>query len=247
MDTTQKEVINLTNLPEDTSSQIFGDAESLRSMLMQYNCAIREVKTKLEVLSDEFSAQNQRNPIEFITSRVKSPKSIMQKLHRRNLPVTLESAEKNLYDIAGVRVICSFIDDIYSVADMLIEQDDVELVITKDYIKNPKPNGYRSLHLIIRIPVFFSDGKKNMPVEVQIRTIAMDFWASLEHDLKYKKVVPNVEAVQNELRHCADTIADTDMRMMKLRDEIDRMKVQEIAKFTAEKDEESEKSRAGER
>lgn len=144
-------------------------------------------------------------------------------------------------------MICSFVDDIYSVADMLIEQDDVELVITKDYIKNPKPNGYRSLHLIIRIPVFFSDGKKNMPVEVQIRTIAMDFWASLEHDLKYKKVVPNVEAVQNELRHCADTIADTDMRMMKLRDEIDRMKVQEIAKFTAEKDEESEKSRAGER
>ncbi|MGI6205532.1 MAG: GTP pyrophosphokinase [Anaerovoracaceae bacterium] len=236
MDNTQKEVISITNLPEDTS-QIFGAADSLKSMLMQYSCAIREVKTKLEVLSDEFSAQNKRNPIEFITSRVKTPKSIMQKLHRRNLPVTLESAEKNLCDIAGVRVICSFVDDIYSVADMLISQDDVELVKTKDYIKNPKENGYRSLHLIVKIPVFFSGGKKKIPVEVQIRTIAMDFWASLEHDLKYKKVVPNVEEVQRELKDCADTIANTDQRMMKLRDEIDRMKVQEVLKFSTETEE----------
>ncbi|MDD7408951.1 MAG: GTP pyrophosphokinase family protein [Anaerovoracaceae bacterium] len=238
MDNTQKELINLTNLPlanlpEDTGA-VFGAAESIKSMLMKYSCAIREVKTKLEVLSDEFSAQNQRNPIEFITSRVKTPKSIMQKLHRRGLPVTMESAQENLFDIAGVRVICSFVDDIYSVAGMLIDQDDVELVKTKDYIKNPKPNGYRSLHLIIRIPVFFSDGKRKMPVEVQIRTIAMDFWASLEHDLKYKKVVPNVEDVQRELKDCADTIADTDMRMMKLRDEIDRMKVEEEMKFTSD-------------
>jgi putative GTP pyrophosphokinase len=136
----------------------------------------------------------------------------------------MESAVQNLYDIAGVRVICSFVDDIYSVADMLTSQDDVTVLMVKDYIKNPKPNGYRSLHLIISIPVFFSQGKRDMYVEVQIRTIAMDFWASLEHDLKYKKEVPDVDRIQKELKKCADDIAATDQKMMRLRDEIDSMR-----------------------
>lgn len=223
MDNTQKELITLADLPAD-SERILGSSEFIRTELMHYSCAIREVKTKLEVLSDEFSSVSQRNPIEFITSRVKTPTSIVNKLKRKGFPVTMESAVSNLYDIAGVRVICSFVDDIYSVADMLTGQDDVRVVTVKDYIKNPKPNGYRSLHLIISIPVFFSEGRREIYVEVQIRTIAMDFWASLEHDLKYKKEVPDVDRIQRELKKCADDIAATDLKMMKLRNEIERKK-----------------------
>ena len=188
---------------------------------MMYSCAIREVKTKLEVLNDELSIRNSRNPIEFITSRVKKPLSIVQKLQRKGFDVSLQSVMDNLNDVAGIRVICSFVDDIYAVAEMLTKQDDVTLIEVKDYIKNPKPNGYRSLHLIIEIPVFFSDSKTNLRVEVQIRTIAMDFWASLEHDLKYKKEIPDVDEIQQELKECAETIADTDRRMMEIRDRIE--------------------------
>ncbi len=220
MDNSQKEVLYQIPIPSDTDG-VFESADKIREVLMKYSCAIREVKTKLEVLSDELSIVNQRNPIEFITTRVKSPRSIFKKLIRKKFETSLESIEKNLDDVAGVRVICSFVDDIYAVADMLTEQDDVTLIAVKDYIKNPKPNGYRSLHLIISIPVFFSNRKEDLRVEVQIRTIAMDFWASLEHDLKYKKEIRNVEAIQTELRECADTIAETDLRMMALRDRIE--------------------------
>jgi putative GTP pyrophosphokinase len=223
MDNVQKEVITLSNLPVVTQ-QILGTAETIRAELMHYSCAIREVKTKLDVLSDEFSSQRKRNPIEFITSRVKTPESIVNKLRRKGFPMSMESAVDNLYDIAGVRVICSFVDDIYAVRDMLANQDDVTVLMEKDYIRNPKPNGYRSLHLIISIPVFFSTGRRDTYVEVQIRTIAMDFWASLEHDLKYNKEVPDVDRIQRELKKCADDIAATDQKMMRLRDEIDSMR-----------------------
>lgn len=223
MDNVQKEVITLSNLPVVTQ-QILDTAETIRTELMHYSCAIREVKTKLDVLSDEFSSQRKRNPIEFITSRVKTPESIVNKLRRKGFPISMESAVDNLYDIAGVRVICSFVDDIYAVRDMLANQDDVTVLMEKDYIRNPKPNGYRSLHLIISIPVFFSTGRRDTYVEVQIRTIAMDFWASLEHDLKYNKEVPDVDRIQRELKKCADDIAATDQKMMRLRDEIDSMR-----------------------
>ena len=162
-------------------------AKEFQQVMMMYACAIREVRTKLEVLNDELSVKNQRNPIEMIKSRVKKPMSIVEKLRRRGLEVSLESMTKNLDDVAGVRIICSFLDDIYEVAEMLVRQDDVNVIAVKDYIKNPKPNGYRSYHMIIEVPVFFSDSKKFMRVEVQIRTIAMDFWASLDHQLKYKR------------------------------------------------------------
>ncbi len=223
MDNVQKEVITLSNLPVITQ-QILGTAETIRTELMHYSCAIREVKTKLDVLSDEFSYQRKRNPIEFITSRVKTPESIVNKLRRKGFPMSMESAVENLYDIAGVRVICSFVDDIYAVRDILTDQDDVTVLMEKDYIQNPKPNGYRSLHLIISVPVFFSDGKRDIYVEVQIRTIAMDFWASLEHDLKYNKEVPDMDRIQKELKKCADDIAATDQKMMRLRDEIESMR-----------------------
>ena len=188
----------------------------------RYTCAIREVKTKLEVLNDELSVKNQRNPIEMIKSRVKKPKSIVEKLQRRGFEISLESMEKNLDDVAGIRIICSFLDDIYEVADMLIRQDDVKVIAVKDYIQNPKPNGYRSYHMIIEIPVFFSDSKKPIRVEVQIRTIAMDFWASLDHQLKYKKsFIDDNGEISEELKQCAEVIAGTDMKMLEIRKKIE--------------------------
>lgn len=192
-----------------------------QQIMMMYTCAIREVRTKLEVLNDELSIRNQRNPIEMIKARVKKPESIVEKLQRRGLPVSLESVVNNLDDVAGIRVICSFIDDIYAVADMLIRQDDVHVIAIKDYIKNPKTNGYRSYHMIIEVPVFFSDRKKNMRVEVQIRTMAMDFWASLDHQLKYKKEMQNAAEISEELKQCADVIAQTDKRMLEIRQQIE--------------------------
>lgn len=189
---------------------------------MMYTCAIREIKTKLEVLNDDLSVRNSRNPIEVIKSRVKKPLSIVEKLQRRGIPVSIEAMMDNLDDVAGIRVICSFLDDIYAVADMLTRQDDVHIIAIKDYIRHPKENGYRSYHMIVEIPVFFSDRKKWMRVEVQIRTIAMDFWASLDHQLKYKKEVGAYSAeISEELRECAQVIAQTDERMLKIRQKIE--------------------------
>ena len=158
-----------------------------KKLMAYYNCAIMQVETKFNVLNQEFSLEYDRNPIETIKTRLKSPESIVKKLTRRNLSLTTRSITENLSDVAGVRVICSFTEDIYLLADCLLQQDDVKLIEVKDYIKNPKPNGYRSLHLIIEVPIYLKDEKKNMRVEVQLRTIAMDFWASLDHKLSYNK------------------------------------------------------------
>ena len=208
------------HIPMDESHVFIDQEMKFREMMMMYSCAIKEVKTKLQVLNDELSITRKRNPIEFIKSRIKQPTSIASKLKRKGCPVTVESAMDVLSDVAGGRVICAFIDDIYKVADMLTAQDDIELIKRKDYIKNPKMNGYRSLHLIVEVPVFFSDHKELMRVEVQIRTIAMDFWASLEHQLKYKKDIDDAENIMYELRACADVINRTDYHMQSLRDRI---------------------------
>lgn len=211
-------VPSLVQVPEGFISQ----AREFQEAMMMYTCAIREVKTKLEVLNDELSVRNQRNPIEMIKSRVKKPRSVVEKLQRRGLPVSLDSMIDHLDDVAGIRVICSFVDDIYAVANMLVGQDDITIIAIKDYIKNPKPNGYRSYHLILEVPVFFSDQKKSMRVEVQIRTIAMDFWASLDHQLKYKKDIGEAaDSISEELRQCAEVIADTDRRMLSIRKNIE--------------------------
>ena len=204
----------------EQAKKMAGTVVEYRELRMMYSCAIKEIKTKLQVLNDELSIKRQRNPIEFIKTRVKQPDSIASKLRRKGYPVTVQSVFENLSDVAGVRVICAFIDDIYKVADMLTAQDDIELIKRKDYIKNPKMNGYRSLHLIIEVPVFFSDHKEQIRVEVQIRTIAMDFWASLEHQLKYKKDIDDAESIMYELRACADVINRTDYHMQSLRDRI---------------------------
>ena len=189
-------------------------------LMMMYNCAIREIRTKLEVLNDDLGARYERNPIEHINARIKSPESIAKKLKSKNLPICSDSIPNNLNDVAGIRVICSFIDDIYTIAGMLIRQDDVRLVKMKDYIEHPKPNGYRSLHLILEVPVFFADVTRPMRVEVQIRTIAMDLWASLDHHLRYKKDVKDAQEIENELRRCADVISQTDEDMLKIRKRI---------------------------
>lgn len=213
------------NSPDEVEvpDKLLGQARQFQEAMMKYSCAIREVKTKLEVLNDELSVKNQRNPIEMIKARVKRPLSIMEKLKRRELPVNIESMVANLDDIAGIRVICSFIDDIYEISRMLARQDDVKIIAIKDYIRCPKVNGYRSYHMIIEVPVFFSDCKQFIRVEVQIRTIAMDFWASLDHQLKYKKQLDDVDAgeISMELKKCAEIIAETDWKMLDIRQRIE--------------------------
>ena len=195
--------------------------EPFMHLMMQYECAMLEVQTKLEVLNKELALVNSRNPFESIKSRLKSPESIYGKLQRRNIPFSIENIEKNLNDIAGIRVICSFPEDIYMLVDCLLKQDDIILIEEKDYIKNPKPNGYRSLHLILDIPIFLTGEKKHMRVEVQFRTIAMDFWASLEHKMKYKKDIENADGISEELKYCADLISQLDRRMEQIRNRIE--------------------------
>ena len=185
-------------------------------LMMMYSSAIREVRTKLEVLNDEFKVRRRHNPIQYIKHRVKKPASIYEKLNRRGFPVSLESIEENLHDVAGIRVVCGYIQDIYKVAEMLTSQDDVTTVLVKDYIKNPKENGYRSLHLVIEIPVFFSNECKQMKVEVQFRTIAMDNWASLEHQMHYKTEGDVPQEIIQELKECSDALAATDCTMQRI-------------------------------
>jgi len=187
------------------------------TLMAYYRCAMMEVETKFNVLNEEFSLRYDRNPINGIKTRLKSLISIRDKLNGRKLPFTLESIEHNLNDIAGVRVICSFPDDVYTLAEALLKQDDITLVDAKDYIKNPKPNGYRSLHLIVSVPIYLEKHKRSMKVEIQLRTIAMDSWASLEHQLRYKKNNEFEEKMTEELLHCAKLSSELDERMNGLR------------------------------
>ncbi|MBP3921732.1 MAG: GTP pyrophosphokinase family protein [Ruminiclostridium sp.] len=188
------------------------------STLMAYfRCAIMEIQTKFNVLNEEFSLQHDRNPINSIHSRLKSIESISRKLKMKDIPLTIPNIEENLSDVAGVRVVCSFTSDVYLLAKALLDQDDITLISIKDYIKNPKPNGYRSLHLIVTVPIFLVHEKKIMTVEIQLRTIAMDSWAALEHQLKYKKDNEFSQEMTDELYNCAKISADLDKRMDMLR------------------------------
>jgi len=195
-------------------------ARQYKQMMLIYEAGIRQLTTKLQILNREFEQSNDRNPIENIKSRIKSAESIAKKMERKGLPMTLSCLTNNIYDIAGIRVICPFITDVYEVARMLLSQTDVELVQVKDYIREPKENGYRSLHLIVKINVFFSDGMRQVPVEVQMRTIAMNFWASTEHQLRYKKDKAITPEMHERLKKCADIMADADYQMQKLAEEI---------------------------
>lgn len=210
-------------LKELSSEEMKEGYDRLQKLMSCYRCAILEVETKFRVLNEQFSLQHERNPIDSIKSRLKSAESIREKLQRRNLPVTISSIEENLNDVAGIRVICSFIDDIYMLADCLVHQDDITLLEEKDYIKKPKENGYRSLHLIVEIPIFLQDEKKNMKVEVQLRTIAMEFWANLEHRMRYKKNLSEelAQKTSRELSECAEASAALDLKMQRIRDTIE--------------------------
>ena len=191
-------------------------------LMSYYKCAIMEIETKFKVLNQEYSLQYDKNPIESIKTRVKSYDSLLRKIRNKNIPLTLDSIEKNITDIAGVRVICSFPDDIYEIAESFLNQDDITLVEKKDYIENPKSSGYRSLHLIVQVPIFLQNTKKLVTVEVQLRTIAMDFWASLEHKMRYKKNISTdqVKFLQEELSDCARQSAALDERMQNIRNVI---------------------------
>jgi len=204
-------------------SQIRKQGGDYVRLMSYYSAAMLEIETKFKVLSIEFNGKFDRNPIEAIKTRLKSPKSVAEKMERIGKPVTVENIERELSDVAGVRVICSFVDDIYRLADMLALQDDIYILKIKDYIKNPKPSGYRSLHMIIEVPIFLAKEKRYMRVEVQLRTIAMDFWASLEHKLRYKKDIPaeHAEEIADQLRTCADTVAKTDQQMLLIRRQIE--------------------------
>lgn len=191
-------------------------------LMTQYRCAMLEIKTKLDVLNEELSLDGERNPFESISCRLKSPMSILEKLERKGIEATIGNIEKHITDVAGIRVVCSFASDIYRIAERLCGQDDVQVIERKDYIANPKPNGYRSLHLILEIPVFLYNEKKYMCVEVQFRTIAMDFWASLEHKVHYKKKLANgAEQIVEELKECAQLISSVDIHMQQIRDRIE--------------------------
>ena len=213
------EALTASGFPEGLIEQASGFME----LMMQYRCALMEVETKLNVLNAEFTMKNNRNPFESIKSRIKTPKSILEKLRRKGFEISVKGIEENLADVAGIRVICSFPDDIYATAKMLTDQDDIRVIQVKDYIINPKPNGYRSLHLIVEIPIFLSDRKENVVVEVQLRTIAMDFWASLEHKLKYKKNIDTPEEIVDELRKCADEIGRLDLKMQEIHKRIENL------------------------
>ena len=203
-------------------AQFHADYDPVYSLLLNYQCAVTVVETKFNILNERLSIQGEHNPIESIKSRVKSLDSIVRKLEKLGLPITIESTEENLQDVAGVRVICSFIDDIYKIEECFLAQEDVTLINRKDYIKNPKPSGYRSLHLIVKTPIYTENGKKDMFVEIQLRTIAMDFWASLEHKLRYKKNLDpkTAEELAEELEACARVSAELDEKMLQIRDRI---------------------------
>lgn len=188
-------------------------ARPYREMMSFYSCAIMEVETKFRVLSEDMSLAFERNPIETIHTRLKSPESIMNKLLRRQIPLSVESIQENIHDIAGVRVVCSFQSDIYMLADAFLMQDDVTLIQRKDYFKSPKPNGYRSLHLIVTVPIFLHNEKKSMKVEVQLRTLAMDLWASTEHKIRYKKDNLISEEDNKALFQCAEGCSEIDRKL----------------------------------
>lgn len=211
----KQELVDIKNLEE-----IKEKSQAFISQMSFYRCAMMEIETKFNVLNEEFSFQNERNPISNIKCRLKSPVSIRNKLNKLNKPYTIEATRQSLHDIAGIRVCCPFIDDVYLIADALLRQNDITLIAKKDYIAEPKPNGYRSLHLIVSVPIFFANDTHDVEVEIQLRTIAMDSWATLEHQLRYKKNVVFTDEMAEELFVCSELSAELDRKMENLYNDI---------------------------
>ena len=210
-------------IPGNLENDPFSNLQEFLELQHLYKAAIKEIVTKLEILNEEFNVHFARNPIHHVESRLKSTHSILNKLRKKGYDATIESAKKNLNDIAGIRVVCCYIDDVYDVADMLLRQSDIHLVKVQDYIKNPNYNGYRSLHLDLSIPVFLSEHTEHVTVEVQIRTVAMDFWASLEHDLRYKSDKEHPPDICDAMLERAAAIADIDVRMQEIFKQIQKL------------------------
>ena len=229
MDKNKNAILTLHEIAESDMSEteflqaVENNMIPLKEFFTYYKCAIMEIETKFRVLNEQFSINGESNPIEFIQSRIKSYGSIFRKMIARNIPRTIEDIEKNVSDIAGIRVVCSFVQDIYRLADCFLRQDDIFLIEKKDYIKSPKLNGYRSLHLIVEVPIFLENEKRLVKAEVQLRTIAMDFWASLEHKLRYKKDLPQnkLDMLTDDLKKCADQSAEWDIRMQDIKNIIE--------------------------
>ena len=196
------------------------EVQNWEEVVLIYNSALKEIGTKLEILNDEFQHVHQYNPIEHIKTRIKTPQSIVKKLKKNGYESTISNMVEHVNDIAGVRVICSFTSDIYRIAEMIINQSDIKVVSVKDYIFKPKPSGYKSYHLIVTVPIFLSDRHIDAKVEIQIRTVAMDFWASLEHKIHYKFEGDIPEHIKNELVECANMISDLDARMLHLNEQV---------------------------
>ncbi len=201
--------------------------DSWKEVNLVYNSALKEINTKLEILNDEFQHVHQYNPIEHIKSRIKSPESIVKKLRKNGYESTIENMVKQVNDVAGIRIICSFTSDIYRIAEMLINQNDIKVISVKDYIRNPKASGYKSYHLIVTLPVFLSDRIVDAKVEIQIRTVAMDFWASLEHKIHYKFEGNIPEHIKEELIECSMMVSELDAKMMDLNDEVQLLDVKD--------------------
>ncbi len=201
------------------------DLESWETVVFLYNAAIKEVRTKLEILSDEFQYRNNYNPIEYIKSRIKTPESIVKKLRRQGYESTIPNMIKYINDIAGLRLVCSFTSDIYRLAEMIGQQNDLKVISVKDYFKNPKENGYKSYHMIVTVPIFMSDRVVDVKVEIQIRTIAMDFWASLEHKIYYKFEGNAPDYISKELKSCAEMISSLDAKMLSLNEAIKKYQI----------------------
>ncbi|MCQ2976261.1 MAG: GTP pyrophosphokinase family protein [Bacteroidales bacterium] len=210
-----KAIANSNNVAISITS-FYNSAVQFQQLLMFYDCAIKQVSTKLDILKSEFTSKNKRNPICSVSNRIKEPISILEKTQRLNINFSIDNIITQINDIAGIRVICPFIDDVYFINNFINNQEDIDVVETKDYILNPKKSGYRSLHLIVKVSVCFSDKIRKIPVEIQIRTIAMDFWACLEHQIHYKKDFKMPKNIDIELKEIAQEIANTDNRMLKL-------------------------------
>lgn len=208
-------------------SHISEDIDSWETMIFLYNSALKEVGTKLEILNDEFVYVHKYNPIEYIKSRIKSPESIVKKLKRHGLESTIDNMIHRVNDIAGIRIVCSFTSDIYQIAEMIGKQNDLTVISVKDYIKHPKESGYKSYHMLISVPIFLSDSVVDIRVEIQIRTIAMDFWASLEHKIYYKFEGNAPDYISKELRECAGIVSDLDAKMLQLNRAIIEAKAQQ--------------------
>lgn len=215
-----KSILEKTMITDHSAEEILQMAMRMQQSMSLYESGIKEICTKLEILQRDAQVKGVHNPIESIKSRVKNIFSVLEKLDRKGYEISMKSVEENLHDVAGVRVICPYIDDIYVVAERIRRQDDLNVLVEKDYIKNPKPNGYRSFHMVVEVPVFLSDSKRMVKVEIQIRTIAMDFWASLDHQIRYKMEAIVPDEITDKLRNCAETIAATDVQMQEIYREV---------------------------